>query len=108
MNADTVITSNEYLAASGIRIGIIPQANASASLPGSGVVTIPNYVGTTFNKELIANGGFKTSTGTGNVEATLTYGQWRNSAAINAIRIFEGQFGGDLVTGTVITLYGES
>jgi hypothetical protein len=97
----------ENIGSNVIRVAFIPQASATASVPGGGTIVIPNYVGTTFNKDVVANTGYKYGTSTGNLVVRTTYGAWRNSAAITSLTLQEGQYGGDMATGSVFTLYGE-
>ena len=100
-------SANENLTQSIIRVAAIPQASATANVPGSGTIVIPNYVGTTFQKDLSCTSGYKYGTSTANLFSRVVYGAWRNTAAITSLTLQEGQFGGDLITGSVFTLYGE-
>jgi hypothetical protein len=105
-NASTA-GSEEIFGQTIIRVAAIPQASATANVPGSGTIVIPNYVGTTFNKDLSCTSGYKYGTSTANMFSRIVYGAWRNTAAITSLSLQEGQFGGDLITGSVFTLYGE-
>jgi hypothetical protein len=103
----TTASAGENLAANVMRIAAIPQASATANVPGSGTIVIANYVGTTFQKDLTCTSGYKYGTSSTNIFSRVSYGAWRDTAAITSLTLQEGQFGGDIITGSVFTLYGE-
>jgi molybdenum-dependent DNA-binding transcriptional regulator ModE len=67
-------------------------------------VDIPNYAATTFHKIVIAEGMTLQAAGQG---VQLSYRTiWQNTAAINRINVVPG--GGNLLTGSRVTLFGLS
>lgn len=86
----------------------------SLNLPGAGVargaeagvgqLVIANYAGTTFEKTFAAVGGFADST-IGNSILQHCASAWRNTAAINAIKLFPSA-GPNFKSGSIFTLYG--
>jgi hypothetical protein len=96
----------EIIASSAMDIGDIPAATATASEAGSGVISIPNYKGTTFLKTLNAHDGLLQSAASGNIKFCNAFGYWNNAAAITRVtlRLASGNF----VSGSVASLYGLS
>lgn len=85
-------------------IGDMCAASATASFAGGGVIEIQNYAGTTFMKQATGRSAFKTANATGNVNHEVESWFWRNSAAINALKLFPSA--GNFTAGTVLQLYG--
>jgi hypothetical protein len=83
--------------ASNIQIGYA-VVGASTTEPSTIIINIQNYSNTTTNKTAIS----RTSLAGSEVDANV--GLWRNTAAINAIKIFTGS--ANMQTGTTLTLYG--
>lgn len=74
-----------------------------ANLAGVGIIEIPNYAGTTFEKQVIASGGQADST-PANMGFFNRLSSWRNTAAISSITLKTSS--GNFVAGTRATLYG--
>jgi hypothetical protein len=75
----------------------------SGSTPGIFEVVIPNYSGTTFNKQTSGNGTRWNSSTQVNVQNYS--GMWLSTAAINSIKMFS-EGGGNLIAGCTFSLYG--
>lgn len=89
--------------ASLIQVGAAPAATATASFFGAGSFTVPNPGGALFK---VATGMSQALTSTSN-SFTGTYGgQWDSTAAITSVTLLPAAGGGNLVTGSVFTLYG--
>lgn len=97
-------SSSETFAATGVFFLTLPAATATAGTSGQGVLEIPNYAGTTFNKSLLITCGSKQSTATGDMNARRIQGFWRSTAAVNRVTLYFAA-GGNFVTGTRATAY---
>jgi hypothetical protein len=86
--------------------GIIVSSDgdSGANAFGSVELYIPSYAGTTYNKILHNEGVTGNTAGTQQMNAIVT-GIWNSTAAINSITVFPND-GGDLVTGSMISIYG--
>ena len=73
----------------------------NTTTPTMGIADIFSYAGSTYKTALILNANDQN--GSGSVEAFV--GLWRNTAAINEIKVFMGG-GLNLKAGTTATLYG--
>lgn len=105
----TAIGSTAAAASSGvavaIRLGSIPGASAGAGVVGAVSATVPGYARTNINKTILStSGGIEAAAGV--QEWASAVGQWSSTAAISSIVVQVGF--GNLVAGTVATLYGES
>lgn len=80
----------------------IPAASSTAGWAGTGTVFITNYAGTTFMKQLSANGGYE-SAGNGN-RTMISWGMWKSTSAITSLKFFPGA--GNFVNGSSFCLYG--
>lgn len=85
-------------------IGQIPAATAATSRVIGADVVIYDYRGTAFQKEWSGLFGATLGTGGFNVGVGLYSGNWRSTAAINALTVFPAS--GAFVDGSVVSLYG--
>lgn len=87
-----------------IDVGKITSATASSGYAGAGELTIYNYVGTSFFKELIGKNFSHNDISVGLVVEDIG-GTWTSMLAVNAVEVF--LFSGlGFVDNTVISLYG--
>lgn len=86
------------------RIGSLPGASASANLFGVCDLRVLHYANSANNKAALSVYGLKWGTSSGQMIAANGAQFWRNNAAIDRITILPGS--GNLVAGTVATLYG--
>jgi hypothetical protein len=86
-----------------LKIGYIPAAGATANRAGMVELWFPGYAGTTFHKQILGN--CSTNDG-GNIIRDMMAGTWRSTSAITSIKVFLAT--GNLLAGTVATLYGGS
>lgn len=91
-------------AATSILTGQLPAATATANFAGANEYVIYDYRGTTFDKCVTCQTGATLSTSGQNVGASISTGNWRNTAAINAVKVFLSS--GNFVNGSVVSLYG--
>ena len=89
--------SGRQTSASNIQAGYA-VVGASTTEPSTIIINVQNYSNSTTNKTVIA----RTSLAGSEVDANV--GLWRNTAAINTIRIFTGS--ANMQTGSTFTLYG--
>ncbi|HUC87633.1 MAG TPA: hypothetical protein VMR95_00605 [Candidatus Binatia bacterium] len=83
----------------------IPGTTAgNANAPGQGVIDLPGYAGTTFDKAVLSTGGFVDSTAANDFSYTAL-GAWHNTGAITEIVLTLGS-GDNFVTGSTFYLYG--
>ena len=95
----------ETLAGTSGRIGWVPAATAPADVFGAAKVTVPHYAGAK-QKTAHTQGTSKHGTGSGDIWTTHSAVFWRSSAVITSLTILAA--GGNLLTGTRVTLYGVS
>ena len=79
-----------------------PQASVTANVPGSSIVQIPFYAGTTFFKEAKIIASQPTSA---TVSTFITSGRWASTAAITSIKVLDTG-GGNFIAGCTFSLYG--
>lgn len=84
--------------------GDMCAASAPAGFAGAGVIEIPNYAGTTFNKAATCRSSFKGANTTGNINHEIEAWFWRSNAAINALKLSPGA--GNFAAGSSFQLYG--
>lgn len=84
-----------------LHMGQIAGNTAAAGSMGTAIISILGYAQTTFHKEAMTQAGWVNS-GT-SVVSEANSGAWRSTAAINAIKVFNGSTWTD---GTTISLYG--
>lgn len=70
-----------------IRVGVMAAASASAGLCGAGIITIPFYRGTAFEKHLTYQSHARLSTSAGDVIYEDGGGNWRSTSAITSITL---------------------
>lgn len=87
-------------------LGWLPATSSPAGAAGHCEVVISNYSGTTFHKTMFNRTTLKTANTTSGLWVRHAGGFWRNSSAINSIRIFPVASGFE--DGTVITVYARS
>lgn len=96
-------SASENFANGALQIGNIPGNTAGANLFSANEIFIPNYAGSTNNKQFLAVAAAKVGTATTNMVVNVFGGGWRSAAAINRITIFPGS--GNLVAGTRLTIH---
>lgn len=88
------------LASAGSTSAFLFQIVNSATTSGSGKAVLPNYTGTTFWKQLAAEGGL----GGSEWDATIT--RWRSASAVNRVTFLPSA--GNFRAGSRITMYGRA
>lgn len=88
-----------------VRVGYVPGATSTAGMAGVGRILIPNYAGTTFHKQLLAEcaGAFLNS-----VAFVMSYehrATWADTSAITTITLYT-ENSANMVAGSTATLYG--
>lgn len=89
---------------SSIQGPVIVGSSGTANYPSDVVIEIFNYSGTTFYKGIRCYQEFIQSAADAGMFYNLIGGWWRNTAAINAIKIACAT--GNFVTGSLVSLYG--
>jgi hypothetical protein len=72
----------------------------STTIVSNSILNIQNYSNTTTNKTMLS----RSNNANNGVDAIV--GLWRNTAAINAIKLYGFYSGHNFITGTTVTLYG--
>jgi hypothetical protein len=96
----------EGLGQTSVIIGTIAADGAAASYVGSGEMVLPDYAGTTFNKQGQTRHSFQTNTSTGTSSIRVSMIGWRSTAAISSITAT--LTGGNFKTDSKLRLYGVS
>jgi hypothetical protein len=102
-NANTAAGS---VAATYLRAGTIPAANATASRAGGGEILIPSYAGATFHKRYKSIYGHTEGTAATDQETGHASGGWRSTSAITRVQLLPSV--GNWLAGSQATLYGVS
>lgn len=97
-------TTASQVAITGIQLGSMPGANATASRAGVIEYLIPAYAGTTFFKTVIAANGWNETTAVGTQSMKSGHGLWRSAAAITQVTILPGV--GNFIAGSQCSIYG--
>lgn len=87
----------------GMLIGTSSTRNTEC---GSGEIVIPNYAGTTFEKQAVALFGAGGNTGVTGLQVVQSTVGWRSAAAINRVDLLPGA--NNILTGSLFSLYGLS
>ena len=103
-NGLTTVGELENLAATYLQCGYINAATAPSGFAGTSQITVVDYRGTTFHKDVMWDAGLKLANSSGNLYREIGAGFWRSTAAINAISVFPES--GNFIAGTVVSLYG--
>lgn len=82
---NTTVTGVEALAASSMVVGF---HGAAANVAGLVEIAIGNYAGTAHQKAVLAHAGRKNGTSSGDLTVAEIFGEWRNTAAAQGIRLF--------------------
>ena len=83
-------------------IGVIWFNGATTTIPAFATIDLFSYASST-NKTVLATNSADNN-GSGTVE--IHVGLWRNTAAINSIKLFDTSAGRQMAAGTTATLYG--
>jgi hypothetical protein len=103
-NSGATVTGNETRADTNISVGVLPAANATASVAGYVDYSIFDYAGAVFNKTMHILCGLKIGTAAGNIFVRNGTGMWRSSVPIYQIFLFPDA--NSFVAGTTASLYG--
>jgi hypothetical protein len=102
---NTTVAGAVSAGATSLRAGItLGTGAAAANNPGHGVIHIPNYAATVFNKTFHAAGEAYTGTTAATFQAETNSGVWRSTAAITRITLTCSA--GSWIIGSTFTLYG--
>lgn len=85
---------------------LVPTALATSGMAGSFEISIPNYSGTTFRKNVISEGFLEMAQSDPDNDMNLMSvgNHWRNTSAINRITLFCQA--GNFIIGSMASLYG--
>jgi hypothetical protein len=87
-----------------VSLGNVPGSTATAGSSAYIEMTIGDYRGTTFNKEVFVHEGWRSAaTGTGVQVGIIAY-NWADTSAVNRVDVIMAS--GSFATGTVVSLYG--
>lgn len=100
------VAGTQTLAGTSLNMFAVDAATAPAGAAGAFVIDIPNYAGTTFHKQALAQTTDKRASDAGSFYAQQAIGFWRATAAITSISLAPGS--GNFVAGSTVTLYGLS
>jgi hypothetical protein len=93
----------ETFAQTTMAVGFCPGSTAGANLFASQEVFIPNYAGSTNNKQHVSIHSMKAGTASTNLSVGIWGGSWRSNAAINQVTLLPQA--GNFVAGTRVTVH---
>jgi hypothetical protein len=96
-------SASEAFAGTSLIAGLSPANTAGANLFSSIEVFVPNYAGSTNNKQFVSISASKSGTTTGNLFVDIFGGGWRSNAAINQVTLLPAS--GNFVAGTRVTIH---
>lgn len=99
-------SANTEADTNGIYCFVAAASTATASVPGTFIIEIPFYAGTTFHKQALISMYAQTSTAAAGPNRVVTGGNWRSTSAITqvTVRLATGKW----ITGSTAILYGIS
>jgi hypothetical protein len=97
----STLTSESYVNDPGLRLGELPSANAPTNVFGFVLLELYDYKNTNKYTTYQEIGG---SDRNGNSFVGNNFGVWKNTAAVNSIKLFEG--GSNWLVGSIFSLYG--
>lgn len=98
-------TAAESFAQTGLRVGELTGTGATAGYFNGASIIIPNYAGTTANKNYLTLSGQKSGTLSGTLGVEIFSGGWRTvGTAINRLTFLPAA--GNFIAGTRLTVYG--
>lgn len=100
----TTPSASESLGSTTAAVGNVVAATGTASTPGTGVIQIYDYRGSSFHKMFISSNGWARLTTSGNFGVQLFAGRWRATSPITSITL--GLAAGNFVSGSKFSLYG--
>lgn len=96
--------ASETLAQTSISLGEFAAASAAAGNGGVYVINIPWYASTVIHKYVATDHAFSYGTASSNLQTKQWAGRWRNTAAINSIKLLPSA--GNFIAGSGFALYG--
>lgn len=88
---NAVAQSGTHTAATSVLFGTVPGNSATATRAGAAKAMIPNYRATTFQKNILGEGGI--SDGGASFGISVFHGSWRSTAAITQIDVWDKNAG---------------
>lgn len=106
LGSGTTASAANNSAQTSLGVAAVPAATATANEAASWEIMLPNYKGTTFNKNTLSRGGQFLTLGTGTTyQAFNLMGNWRSTAAITRLD-FSDNSGGNFIAGSAFSIYG--
>jgi hypothetical protein len=102
-SVNATVTAVGAGAATGVFVGSICGADATAGAAGTVRVAMPQHANTAFHKGLLAAGGSSNGAAAANQKATQVAGRWASTAAVTSITLTSL---GNLIAGSTFSLYG--
>ncbi len=95
--------SFELFAQAGIVVG---GTTSIASLRSASKITLPFFTDTSYQQNVKSVWGTKLGTATGEISDLRIEAWWRNNAAVQGVRLYNGDGVSDLEVGTIVDVYG--
>ena len=102
--ANSTNSATTATAQTAVRVGILDAANAAAGLAGTGVVWIPNYALSSYQKGLTYECHVRLGTSAADIVREDGAGNWRDTDAVTSMTLLASS--SNLAAPSVFTLYG--
>lgn len=102
--AGSTASASEALAATSTIVGNVVASTGTSDAAGTGTITVYDYRGTTFHKNVLSDNGWARLTTSGNFFKQVFAGRWRSTSAITSITL--SLAAGNFVAGSLFTLCG--
>lgn len=93
--------------ASSVLVGSVPGSSAASGTAGAGTITVPNYIGTTFDHGVFGTDESVNNLASNGIDTEFWAGRWNPTSPQAITSIILSLASGNFIAGSVIRVYGE-